>query len=74
MRLTDEEREEMLALSRSEALRRDMAYVAANRHNPLIVDGEVCPDRVVEFLTEYNEFLGHPFKPARPFIETNMKL
>lgn len=74
MRLSEKEREEFLVLSKSESLRRDMAHVAATRHNPLIVNGEVDPDRVVEFLTQFNEFLNHPFKVARPFIETNMKL
>ncbi|MBJ6750398.1 hypothetical protein [Geomonas anaerohicana] len=74
MRLSEKEREELRALSKSDALRRDMAHVAATRHNPLVVDGVIDPDRVVEFLTQYNEFLNHPFKVPRPFIETNMKL
>ena len=74
MLLSEAEREELLALSKSESLRRDMAHVAATRHNPLMIDGEVSAERVVEFLTQYNEFLNHPFKPARPFIERNMKL
>ncbi len=44
------------------------------RHNPFIVDGVVDCGRVTEFLTEYNEFLNHPVKPRREFIERNMKL
>ena len=55
-------------------MRKDEAKVAANRHNPFLVGGEVSTDRVLEFLTQYNEFLGHPVKPLRPFIELNMKL
>lgn len=74
MRLSEEERAELLELSRSESLRKDMMTVAENRHNPFMVDGEVDVDRVVEFLTQYNEFLNHPRKPFRPFIEKNMKL
>lgn len=74
MELSEKEREELLALSKSESLRRDMAHVAATRHNPIVVNGEVSPERVVEFLTQYNEFLNHPFKAPRPFIEKNMKL
>lgn len=74
MRLSEKERSELLALSKSASLRRDMAHVASTRHNPLIVDGEINADRVIDFLTQYNEFLNHPFKVPRPFIESNMKL
>ncbi|HBA88752.1 MAG TPA: hypothetical protein DCZ75_12455 [Geobacter sp.] len=74
MLLSEAEREELVALSKSESLRRDMAHVAATRHNPFMVNGEVDGERYIEFLTQYNEFLNHPFKPARPFIERNMKL
>lgn len=39
-----------------------------------MVNGEVECDRVIEFLTQYNEFLGHPRKERTPFTERNMKL
>jgi hypothetical protein len=55
-------------------MRTDELTVAANRHNPFLVDGEVSADHVIDFLTQYNEFLNHPIKPLRPFIELNMKL
>uniref|UniRef100_C6E1Q3 Uncharacterized protein n=1 Tax=Geobacter sp. (strain M21) TaxID=443144 RepID=C6E1Q3_GEOSM len=74
MRLTDIERSELLALADSESLRKDMAHVAATRHNPFLVDGEVSPERVMEFLTQYNDFLNHQMRPPRPFLEKNMKL
>lgn len=75
MRLTDEERAELLELSHSQSLRDDMARVAATRHNPFVDEnGEVDADRVVDFLTQYNEFLNHAGKPRQPFIEKNMKL
>lgn len=74
MRISDKDRAELLAVSHSESMRDDMSSVAAGRHNPFILDGEVCPDRVVEFLTQYNEFLNHPMKPFRPWMENNMKL
>jgi hypothetical protein len=73
-RLTEEDRAEMLALSQSESLRSDARKVADGRHNPFMVNGEVNLERVVEFLTQYNEFLNHPVKPFRPWIEKNMKL
>lgn len=74
MRLSEIERNELLTLSKSESLRKDMAQVKASRHNPLLVNGEVSPERVVEFLHQYNEFLNHPVKAPRPFVEKNMKL
>lgn len=75
MRLTDEERAELLELSRSQSLRDDMARVAAARHNPFIDEnGAVDTDRYLDFLTQYNEFLNHALKPRQPFIEKNMKL
>jgi hypothetical protein len=74
MRLTESERAELVALSRSASLRSDCKRVADTRHNPFIVDGEIRADRVVDFLTQYNEFLNHPIKPRTAFIEDNMKL
>jgi hypothetical protein len=55
-------------------MRQDMMTVAAGRHNPFLVNGEICLKRVVEFLTQYNELLNHPIKPFRAPIEKNMKL
>jgi hypothetical protein len=74
MELTDEEKAELRALARSESMRADSELLRATRHNPFIVNGEVDCDRVMEFLTEYNEFLGHPRKVRQPFIEKDMKL
>jgi len=74
MRIDDTDRAELKALAASETLREDARRLAATRHNPFWVDGEVDGDRVLEFLDGYNAFLNHPVKPATPFIETNMKL
>ena len=74
MRISKVDREEMLALSRSQAMRDDAREVAERRHNPLLRDGVVSAQRVVEFLTQYNEFLNHPMKPFERPIEDNMKL
>lgn len=74
MHINETDRAELLALSNSESMRKDAAHVATNRHNPLLIGGEVSVDRVMEFLTQYNEFLNHPIKPLRPFIELDMKL
>ena len=42
--------------------------------NSFVVNGAVDTDRVLEFLQFYNEFMNHPLKETREFIERNMKL
>jgi len=74
MTLSIKEKEELLALAKSSALKKDMQYLAAHRHNPLIVDGKVDLDRYITFLTEYNEFINHQPKPFKPMVEKIMKL
>lgn len=74
MLISEQDKAELVALSRSESMRQDMMIVAARRHNPFLVNGEICLERVVEFLTQYNELLNHPIKPFRAPIEKNMKL
>ncbi len=74
MPFSDHEKAELRAAAASESLRADCERLRATRHNPFMVDGKVDCDRVIDFLTEYNEFLNHPLKPRRVFVETNMKL
>ncbi len=74
MRLTELEAREIRASGSSQACRDDHARMSAHIHDPFIVNGEVDCDRVIEFLTEYNEFLKHPIKPAGHFVERDMKL
>ena len=74
MTLSIKEKEELVALAKSSALKKDMQYLAAHRHNPLIVDGKVDLDRYITFLTEYNEFINHQPKPFKPMVEKIMKL
>lgn len=66
------EQEEFLRLSQSSSLKADMRYIAAHRHNPLLVDGTVDMDRLIAFLTEYNEFINHQPKPFKPMIDKIM--
>jgi hypothetical protein len=68
------EQEEFLRLSQSSSLKADMRYIAAHRHNHLLVDGTVDLDRLIAFLTEYNEFINHQPKPFKPMIDKVMKL
>lgn len=74
MRLNELEKSELIALAESKSMRADSERLKATRPNPFMVDGKVDCDRVIEFLTEYNEFLNHPMKPHREFIEKNMRL
>ena len=74
MTLSKIEKEELIALARSASLKEDMQYLAAHRHNPLIVDGKVDLDRYITFVTEYNEFINHQPKLFKPMVEKIMKL
>jgi hypothetical protein len=74
MTLSIKEQEELRRFSQSSSLQNDMKYIAAHRHNPLIVDGKVDLDRLITFLTEYNEFINHKPKPFKPMIDRIMKL
>ncbi|MDO8444639.1 MAG: hypothetical protein Q7T53_00800 [Deltaproteobacteria bacterium] len=42
--------------------------------NPIMVDGRVDGDRLIEFLTGYNEFINHEPKPFKQIKDTMMKL
>jgi hypothetical protein len=74
MYFNEEEKSELRALAASESMRADSVRLRATRPNPFMVEGKVDCDRVMEFLTDYNEFLNHPMKPQRTIIEKNMKL
>jgi hypothetical protein len=74
MTLSIKEREELVALVKSSSFKEDMQYLSAHRHNPLIVNGKVDPDRYITFVTEYNEFINHQPKPFKPIIDKIMKL
>lgn len=72
--ISEYEKREMLRLAGSSSLRDDAEYLTAHRHNPVVIDGKVDMDRLVEFLTEYNEFINHEPKPFKPMIDRDMKL
>lgn len=74
MKLTKNEKEEFLNLSKSDSLRNDMKYLSANRFNPTLVNGIVDGDTLIEFLTQYNEFINHEPRPFKKIIDKNMKL
>jgi hypothetical protein len=72
--ISEHEKKEMLRLAGSSSLRKDAEYLTAHRHNPVVIDGKVDMDRLIEFLTEYNEFINHKPKPFKPMIDRDMKL
>jgi len=74
LKLSEEEKEELRASAQSSKLRDDLRRVAQNRHNPILVNGEVDMDRLLTFLNEYNSFLNHQRKPFRQIIDKDMRL
>lgn len=74
MVLSEKVKDELRSLAKSSTLRDDMRRVALNRHNPIIVNGEVDMDRLLEFLDQYNAFVNHEPKPFKPMIDKVMKL
>ncbi len=72
--ISKDEKEELLRLAKSSSLREDMRHISANRHNPVIIHGRVDMDRLITFLTEYNEFINHQPKPFKKIIDRVMKL
>ncbi|MBI5639742.1 MAG: hypothetical protein HZA17_04885 [Nitrospirae bacterium] len=72
--LSEDEKKEMLRLAGSLSLKEDMEYLSSHRHNPAIKDGKIDMDRLLEFLTEFNEFINHQPKPFRKIIDEDMRL
>jgi hypothetical protein len=73
-KLSKKEKEEMQRVAASALLKKDMLYLSDNRFNPLIGGHEINMDRLLIFLTEYNEFINHSPKPFKPIIDRIMKL
>lgn len=59
-------RKELLGLTESPSLKKDMEWLSAHRHNPFVKNGQVDADAYLEFVTQYNEFINHQ---PKPFIE-----
>ncbi len=74
MGFTEQEKAELLAFASSPSMKADSRRLREERINPFVRDGVVDCDRVLEFLTEFNEFLGHPVNEHWSFVEKNMKL
>ncbi len=75
MPLTESEKKELLCLSRSASLRKDLRLLTDTRHNPVTAEGgEVDMDRLLAFLTQFNRILGHKIKTFRPMKDGCMKM
>jgi len=73
-KLSKKEKEELQRVAASVLFRKDMQHLSANRFNPLIEGQTINMDRLLIFLTEYNEFINHTPKPFKPIIDRIMKL
>lgn len=73
-KIGEAEKKELSASAKSDSLREDMRYLTEHRHNPVVVDGVVDIDRLIDFLTGFNEFINHEPKPFKPMIDKIMKL
>jgi hypothetical protein len=72
LKLSDEEKKEFRALCFQR--QHDLKKVQRNRHNPVIINGEVDMDRLLIFLNDCNLFFNHQRKPFRRIIDKDMRL
>lgn len=74
MKLSNTAREELLELSRSQSLRSELKEIASRRHTRFLKEGRVDMDACIEFVTQFNAFMGHAPKRFRRIIERKMIL
>jgi hypothetical protein len=72
--LSDQDKRELLEMACSEQIREDFRIMASNRHNPFLVNGTVDLDKFIDFLNDYNEFVGHIRRPFSRIIDKKMLL
>jgi hypothetical protein len=71
---TEEERRELQELAASKALREDLQTLARRRIRHFLRDGQVDIDRILAFLTDFNEMINHQPKPFKAIIDHDMRL
>jgi hypothetical protein len=74
MVLSEETKKELLELSRSPSLRRDLETLASHRINPWGQGGSLLMDKLLEFLTQYNEFINHRPRDFKIIVDKVAKL
>ncbi len=72
--LSEEEKKELLEMARSARIREDFRIMTQTRRNPFLVNGVVDLNKFIDFLSEYNEFIGHINRPFRKIIDKKMLL
>lgn len=73
--LSNEEKEEMLAVSQSQKLQQEMKALSQRKQSSLIGENGITDlDLYVKFLTEYNVMFNHDLKPRRTMSEKNICL
>jgi hypothetical protein len=73
-KLSKKEKEDLQRVAASALVRKDMQHLSANRFDLFIEGQTINMDRLLIFLTEYNEFINHSPKPFKPIIDRIMKL
>ena len=72
--MNKKEKEELLKLAKSTSFKSDMKHLSTHRYNPVMVEGKVNMDKLLSFLTEYNQFINHKPKPFKPIRDKVIKL
>lgn len=70
-KISEEEKREMLSLSKSEKLRRDFQKIEKNRKMFL---KNLSPDEYIRFLSFFNKFIRHKGKSVEKMEGKNFKL
>ena len=74
MGLNSNEKKDLKDSALSESLRQDMEAIAKSRHDPFNSEGKVNVDKLIDFLTIFNEFSNNSGYSFRRIIDSNMKL
>jgi hypothetical protein len=72
--LSNEEKDELIKLSRSAQLKNDFQIMKKNQHEHIKRNGTRDLDNYIKFLTSTNAFAGHRMKPFKKIEGENFKL
>ena len=74
MSISIKSQQELLELSQSHTLKKDMEIIYSKRHNSFIKNGRCDLDAYLEFVAQYNEFINHEQKPFKEMLDRDMRL
>ncbi len=72
--ISREEKQELLELSRSLRLKKDLQIIKKNCYMPFIKEGKIDLDKYIKFLTLCNAFINHNLKPFRKIEGDDFKI